>query len=210
VTDLVLATRSGHKAREITSTLAPLGIGVISLDQLGVEPDPAEDDLETFDTFRENAIAKARWFSSLLGRVVVADDSGLRVDALGGRPGVHTKRFSGRSDLHGLALDQANNDYLLDALEHVPDSERTARYVCCAAVAWPDGHALAALGTVAGSIARSPAGEGGFGYDPIFHVPELGARFAQVPPEAKNAMSHRARAFRALAARLARPPWPLL
>jgi XTP/dITP diphosphohydrolase len=209
MTRILLATRSEPKAREIDAILGPLRIGVITLGELLVEPDPGEDDLESHETFRDNALAKARWFAARLSRPAMADDSGLRVDALGGRPGVRTKRFSGRADLSGERLDQANNQRLLDELNGVPDADRRARYVCCAAIAWPDGGALAALGTVTGWIAREPRGEGGFGYDPIFHVPQLDARFAEVSGTAKNAMSHRARAFRALATLLARPPWSL-
>jgi XTP/dITP diphosphohydrolase len=209
MTRLVLATRSAHKAAEIDAILNPLRIQVVTLQDVPLEPDPREDDLEAFDTFRDNALAKARWFATRLSRPVMADDSGLRVDALGGQPGVRTKRFSGRSDLSGIELDRANNQRLLEALHGVPDPERSARYVCCAAIAWPDGRAVTALGTVAGSIGREPRGEGGFGYDPLFHVPELGARFAEVSADAKNAMSHRARAFRGLAVLLARSPWSL-
>ena len=206
---LVLATRSSHKAREIDQILAPLDLSVETLADLGVEETPDEDDIEAFDTFAANAIAKARYFAGKLDRVTLADDSGLRVDALDGAPGVHTKRFSGRDDLSGQPLDDANNALLLEELEGVPEQDRGARYVCCAAIAWPDGRALTAIGTVRGRIATEPRGEGGFGYDPLFHVPELDARFAEVPAEAKNRISHRSRAFRALAAALEASPWPI-
>lgn len=209
MTALLLATRSAHKAREIHEILGPLDLAVLTLADLGVEPVPEEDDIEAYATFRANAVAKARYFATRLGRTAMADDSGLRVDALQGAPGVHTKRFSGRADLEGHALDDANNALLLDRLAGVPEEERGARYVCCAAVAWPDGRFLTATGTVAGRIAREPRGDSGFGYDPLFDVPELGARFAEVPAHRKNAMSHRARAFRALAAALDASPWPL-
>jgi XTP/dITP diphosphohydrolase len=209
MTRLVLATRSHDKAAEIGAILAPLSIEVVTLAELGVEAHPGEDDIESFDTFRDNAIAKARWCAARLSRPTMADDSGLRVDALDGRPGVRTKRFSGRSDLSGDPLDQANNSFLIDQLRGVQEERRGARYVCCAAIAWPDGRALAAVGTVRGSIAHEPRGAGGFGYDPLFHVPALDARFAQVSAEVKNAISHRARAFRSLAALLARSPWSL-
>jgi XTP/dITP diphosphohydrolase len=208
VSTLLLATRSPHKADEIRSILGPLGYCLETLAERGVAPDPSEDAIETHATFRDNAEAKARWFAVRTRAVVLADDSGLRVDALDGEPGVRTKRFSGRADLSGQALDDANNALLLERLREVPDERRTARYVCCAAVAWPDGRTLAASGTVHGRIAREPAGLGGFGYDPLFFVPALGARFAEVEPGAKNAMSHRSRAFRALAAALLVAPWP--
>lgn len=207
MTTLVLATRSAHKAREIGEILSPLRLDVLTLADLGVQAVPAEDDIEAFSTFRENAVAKARYFAAKLERPAIADDSGLRVEALGGAPGVRTKRFSGRADLEGQALDEANNALLLEKLRGVPEEERGARYVCCAALAWPDGRVLATTGTVAGRIAVEPRGTGGFGYDPLFEVPELGARFAEVPADRKNAMSHRARAFRALAATLTAAPW---
>lgn len=206
---LLLATRSPHKAREIGQILDPLDLDVETLDHLGVEETPEEDAIEAFDTFIANAVAKARHFAGMLGRVTLADDSGLRVDALDGEPGVFTKRFSGRDDLSGQALDEANNALLQKKLAGVPDEERGARYVCCAALAWPDGRTLTAMGTVRGRIAREPRGENGFGYDPLFHVPELDARFAEVPADAKNAISHRSRAFRALAAALEASPWAL-
>jgi XTP/dITP diphosphohydrolase len=208
-TTLVLATRSDHKAREIRQILAPLDLDIVTLDHLGVHPDPEEDAIESFDTFEANAIAKARYFARRLDRPTIADDSGLRVDALDGQPGVRTKRFSGRTDLAGQDLDDANNALLLEMLRGVPDGQRGARYVCAAAIAWPDGRALVASGTVSGTIASEPAGHAGFGYDPLFHVPSLGARFAQVDPAVKDAMSHRARAFRAMAAALDASPWPL-
>lgn len=207
--DLLLATRSGHKAREIAGILAPLGLGVTTLADLGVEATPEEEGIESHDTFRANAVAKARYFAARLDRLALADDSGLRVDALDGAPGVHTKRFSGRTDLSGQALDDANNTLLLERLQDVPEADRGARYVCAAALAWPDGRVLTATGTVAGRIATDLRGQGGFGYDPLFHVPALDARFAEVEDRVKNGMSHRARAFRALAAALERSPWPL-
>lgn len=206
---LLLATRSAHKAREIGQILEPLNLGIVTLGDLGVEPAGEEDALEVHDTFQANAVAKAMYFATKLGRLTLADDSGLRVDALGGEPGVHTKRFSGRTDLDGQALDDANNALLLDRLRDVPEDERGARYVCCAALAWPDGRTITSTGTVRGWITTAPEGAGGFGYDPLFHCPELGARFAEVPAQDKNAVSHRSRAFRAMAAALQALPWPL-
>jgi XTP/dITP diphosphohydrolase len=206
---LLLATRSPHKAEEIARILHPLALRVETLADAGVPEDPAEEGIEAFDTFFENAVAKARHFATLLDRPALADDSGLRVDALDGAPGVRTKRFSGRDDLSGQALDDANNARLIHSLNGLPPDRRGARYVCCAAVVWPDGRHLTALGTVVGRIESAPRGGGGFGYDPLFHVPELGARFAEVPPEVKNRISHRARAFRALASALEAAPWPL-
>lgn len=199
----LLATRSPDKLREVREILAPAGVEVVALTDLGIPAAPEEDAIEAFETFRENALAKARYFLALSEMPTLADDSGLKVDALGGAPGVYTKRFSGRTDLSGKALDLANNDLLLERLARVPPAERGARYVCAAAVAFPDGRSLVALGTTAGVIAERPSsGSGGFGYDPLFDVPDLGATFADIPAEAKHRRSHRARAFRALAAQL--------
>lgn len=207
---LLLATRSAHKAREIGDILVPLDVRVETLAELGVDAVAEEEAIEAYDTFRANAIAKACYFAAKLQRTAMADDSGLRVDALGGAPGVRTKRFCGRTDLDGQALDDANNALLLERLEGVPEEARGARYVCAVALAWPDGRSLATTGTVTGRIATEPRGDAGFGYDPLFHVPELGARFAEVPAPQKNAISHRARAFRAMATALDASPWPLI
>jgi XTP/dITP diphosphohydrolase len=199
----LLATRSTDKLREIREILAPVEVEIVSLAELGVAPAPEEDALEVFETFRENALAKARYFAALTGVPTLADDSGLEVDALDRAPGVYTKRFSGRTDLAGKALDQANNDLLLEKLRGIPDDRRGARYVCAAVVAQPDGRSAAAIGTTSGRIGHTPSqGTGGFGYDPLFFVPELGATFADVSAEDKHARSHRSRAFRALAPNL--------
>ncbi len=199
----LLATRSPDKLREIREILAPTGVQLVSLRELSVPATPEEDAIEVFETFRENALAKARYFTRITGLPTLADDSGLEVDALGGAPGVYTKRFSGRTDLAGKALDQANNALLLERLVGVPPERRGARYVCAAAAAFLDGDVLVAVGTTPGVIAPTPSlGTGGFGYDPLFFVPQLGATFADVSADEKHARSHRARAFRALASAL--------
>lgn len=197
---LVLATRSEHKAREIRQILATAGeLDVVSLAEIGVEHDPAEEGIEVYDTFQANAMAKARFFVQMLGKPVLADDSGLCVDALDGAPGVRTKRFSGRDDLDGQALDDANNAALLAALDGVPDERRGAHYVCVAVLHTPSGLSVSAVGTFTGRIGHEPRGSGGFGYDPIFELPERDVTVAELPAEEKNRLSHRARAFRALA-----------
>ncbi len=199
----LLATRSPDKLREIREILAPTGVQVVSLRELEVPASPEEDAIEAYETFRENALAKARYFALLTGLPTFADDSGLEVDALRGAPGVYTKRFSGRTDLAGKALDQANNQLLLERLARVPAERRGARYVCAAAAAFPAGDVLVAVGTTPGIITDAPShGTGGFGYDPLFFVPELNATFADVSADDKHARSHRARAFRALASAL--------
>jgi XTP/dITP diphosphohydrolase len=194
---LLIATRSSGKLRELRELFRTAGISVVDLAEAGIEASAAEDGLENADTFEENALAKARYFARRAKRAVVADDSGLEVDALGGQPGVLSKRWSGRPDLVGVALDEANNARLLDALAGVTD--RRARYVCVAA--FVDGASeVARRGASSGVILDRPRGEGGFGYDPYFLSDELGKTFAEASVEEKEAVSHRGRAFRALIA----------
>jgi XTP/dITP diphosphohydrolase len=198
---VLLATRSTHKAREIRAILTPAapGITFLTLDDAGITPTPEEDDIEAFLTFTENALAKARYFAARSGLPTLADDSGIRVDALDGRPGVFSKRFSGRSDLSGTDLDRANNRAVLDALRAINAARRDAHYICAAALVAADGPALLTLGSSSGVLLETPRGDGGFGYDPLFLVPDLGLTFGQLPAHEKNARSHRGRAFRALA-----------
>ncbi|HET9985663.1 MAG TPA: non-canonical purine NTP pyrophosphatase [Longimicrobiales bacterium] len=199
----VLATRSTDKLREVREILAPLpGLELLGLDEVGIAASPLEDGIEAFDSFRENALAKARFFAARTGLPTLADDSGLVVPALGGAPGVFSKRFSGRDDLAGAQLDEANNRLLLERLRDVPPDRRDAFYVCAAAAAFPDGGVAVALGTTSGRIAAAPDGVGGFGYDPLFFVPALGVTLGRVAPDVKHRLSHRGRAFRALATRL--------
>lgn len=183
--------------------LARVGIEAVDLAEAGVEERAEEEDIECYETFEENAMAKARYFLKHSGGMpVLAEDSGLEVAALGGRPGVHTKRWSGRTDLHGRALDEANNAALLAALDGVTD--RRARYVCVAVYA--DGSEThRASGETAGVILHGPRGNGGFGYDPLFESAELGVTFAEADAEEKARVSHRGRAVRALLADLCSP-----
>ena len=192
---IVLATRSVGKIRELRALCAEAGVAVESLDALGIVESAAEDHLERYETFVENAQAKARYFASLLpGRWVLAEDSGLVVDALGGAPGVRSKRWTG-STASGAALDAENNAALMRALEGVED--RRARYVC-AAVLCRDGELREHEGRVEGRITRAPRGEGGFGYDTYFESEELGCTFAEASSEEKSRVSHRGRAVRGL------------
>lgn len=198
----MLATRSAGKMRELRPIFAGAGIAAIDLAAAGVPVTPDEAGIECYATFEENALAKARWFHQRTGRPVVADDSGLEVFALEGEPGVRSKRWSGRSDLSGLALDEANNEALMRALAGVAD--RRARYVCVAA--YCDGtREFSARGETAGLILDERRGEEGFGYDPYFYSLDLGAGFGEVTREAKEAVSHRGRAMRALIAQLGAP-----
>ena len=205
--EILVATRSVDKLEEIRAILgASLRSRLITLSDIGIEATAAEDDIEQHATFVENALAKARYFAQLTGMPVLADDSGLAVAALKGGPGVRTKRFAidrgvAPATLAGKALDEANNELLLRELAAVADAERAAHYVCAAAFA-SNQRMVCALGTCSGFIARERSGEGGFGYDPLFYIPQLGVTFAQLSRAQKNARSHRARAWRALAAQL--------
>jgi XTP/dITP diphosphohydrolase len=201
---LLVATRSAHKMREIRQILADVpGLTVLDLDEAGIPEDPAEDDLEVHDTFEENALAKARHFFGLAGIPTVADDSGISVDALGGAPGVRSKRFASDRGLEGQARDDANNRHLVATLAGVPPERRTARYVCVAALVTGEGDPVFCRGEAAGVILDEPRGAGGFGYDPHVLDPELGRTFSEMTPAEKNARSHRGAAFRALASVLA-------
>ena len=202
MTQLLVATRSAHKLREIRQLMGPVpGLEIVDLEAAGIPEEPAEDAIEAFDTFEENALAKARYFAARAPFPVLADDSGLCVDALGGGPGIFSKRFSGEP-LSGIDLDLANNRRLLHELGEVPDPQRTAHYVCVVALVTPEGDEDLFRGTVDGTILRTPRGDGGFGYDPLFYLPSLEATFAEVAPETKNQISHRARALQAALPRL--------
>ena len=204
---LLLATRNAHKAAEVVRILAREAragrgpIEVFTLDQAGIPRSDAEDDLEPFETFEENAASKARHFAQLSGLVTVADDSGLAVDALGGRPGVRTKRFAPRERYPGLGQDEANNRHLVERLNGLPPAMRSARYVCVACLLDPDsGGPIHFRGEGPGRILTEGRGTGGFGYDPIFLDVELGRSYAELTSAEKDARSHRGKAFRALAA----------
>lgn len=203
MTRLVVATRSSHKLAELRQMLPPIAsLEILDLTEAGIPESSEEEGIEAFSTFDENALAKARYFCKLSGYAVLADDSGLCVDALGGAPGPFSKRFCRRLDLSGPALDQANNDHLLRELEDTPMPARDAHYVCVIAVVTPDGEESLFRGTVDGRILTRSRGEWGFGYDPLFYVPELEATFAQVGQAEKNKISHRARALQAAVPRL--------
>lgn len=185
---LVLATHNPGKTVELRRILD--GLDVELLDASDVD---LPDVVEAGETFEENALAKARAGTAACGLPCVADDSGLVVDALGGAPGVYSARYAGR---HGD--DQANLELLLERLEGVGD--RRARFVCVAALAAPDGRTWTATGLLEGTITDEPRGAGGFGYDPVFQPLGDTRTTAEMPPEDKDAISHRARAFRALPA----------
>ena len=187
---LVLASGNFGKLREMRALLGDR-FDVVSQKEMGAEPDE-----ETGETFAENAVIKAESILRKTGCASIADDSGLAVDALGGRPGVHSARYCG---VHGD--DEANNQLLLRELKDVP-APRTARYVCAMALARPGRPTLVAEGTCEGQIIFDRRGEGGFGYDPYFLSDDLGVTFAEAEPEKKNGVSHRARAIAALLTKL--------
>jgi XTP/dITP diphosphohydrolase len=183
--------------REILSDVE--GLALVSLDDVAVHPTSDEDAIEAFATFEENALAKAVYFHELTGLPTAADDSGLTVDALGGAPGVRSKRFAPvPPDVSGDARDQANNEHLLRLLNGVPPERRTARYVCAVALVESDGERLTLRGESEGRIALAPSGHGGFGYDPLFVHAGLGRTFGDATPDEKHARSHRGEAFRKL------------
>jgi XTP/dITP diphosphohydrolase len=203
---ILLATRSRHKADEIRRILAGVeALELITLDEAGVPEAPEEETIEAFETFEENALAKARYFHERTGLATLADDSGIAVDALGGAPGVRSKRFAPARGLSGQARDDENNRYLLERLEGISPEDRTARYVCVAVLVEPGGTARVFRGEAPGIIVPGSRGDGGFGYDPFFYDLELGRTFAEITPEEKNARSHRGKAFRALALALEQP-----
>ena len=199
----LLATRSPGKLRELREIFSGFGIDVVDLSTLGIAESPAEDDLERYETFEENALAKTRYFFELSGGLpTFGDDSGLCVDALGGEPGVYSKRWSGREDLKARALDEANNAKLIarmqDALRRDPARYTdTGRYVSVAAFKDSVGEVVR-RGEIRGRVLASPRGSGGFGYDAYFEAPDLGGTFAESTIENTAAFSHRARAFRVL------------
>jgi XTP/dITP diphosphohydrolase len=177
-------------------------VDVVGLDDVGLAAAGAPSPVEDGETFADNARIKAVYYAKVAGRWCLADDSGLQVDALGGEPGVRSARYAGVGGTRGQR-DEANNRKLLGALESVPDEKRTGRFVCAMCLADPGGRVVAeTLGTVEGVIGREPRGENGFGYDPLFRLPHLGCTSAELPPEQKNALSHRGEAARRMADRL--------
>ncbi|MCY3699462.1 MAG: non-canonical purine NTP pyrophosphatase [Gemmatimonadetes bacterium] len=192
---VLVATRSAHKLREIRGLLADLPVRLLGPEDLGLPEREEEDDLEPFDTFARNALSKAKYFHRRSGLPVLADDSGLCVDALGGGPGVRTRRFAPPDRVARWGRDEANNRWLLEQLEDVDAGGRGAHYRCAVALTDDLRHEVVE-GIVRGRIARRPSGSGGFGYDPLF-VPEGHDRtYAELPAAVKTATSHRARAIR--------------
>ncbi len=204
--ELLVATRSPHKMAEIRDILSSVpALRVLDLDEVGVPYTAAEETLEPYETFEENAVSKAQYFHDISAIPTLADDSGIEVDALDGAPGVRSKRFAPDQGLAGEERDRANNTYLLRLLGHQPLAERAARYVCVAALARGE-NVTTVRGEAHGLIAMSPTGEEGFGYDSLFLDPELDRTFGEISPAEKHARSHRGRALRALARQLTLAP----
>jgi XTP/dITP diphosphohydrolase len=194
---IVVATGNPHKIEEIRAVLAPLGFTVLSLAETG-RPVPAEPE-EPHPTFEANARLKALHYARAIGEAVLADDSGLEVDALGGAPGVHSAHWAGTEGSRA-ERDARNNAKLAEAMRGVPAHLRTARFVCTMCVATPSGEVLVETrGEMEGVIGEAPRGAHGFGYDPWLHLPERGVSSAELPPDEKNAVSHRGHAVRRLA-----------
>ena len=187
VNRILFATGNQGKMKEVREILADLGVEVISMREAGVSAEIVEDG----ETFEENAVIKARTIMELTGEVTLADDSGLEIDALGGEPGVYSARYMGEDTSYHIK----NND-LIRRLSQVPRQQRTARFVCSIAAAFPDGEIITTDGVIEGLIGYEEAGENGFGYDPIFVVPQLGCTTAQLSDEQKNEISHRGKALR--------------
>ncbi|MDI3534105.1 MAG: XTP/dITP diphosphohydrolase [Thermosediminibacterales bacterium] len=183
---IVIASRNKGKIKEIKSILSELPLLVKSIDDFKGLPEVKEDG----DTFKQNAVKKAKTIMEILDLPVLADDSGLEVDYIGGLPGVRSARFAGEN-----ATDEQNNKKLLKLLEGVSFNERTARFVCVMALALPQGSIFTTTGSCEGYIATEPKGKHGFGYDPLFFIPEYNATMAELGDDLKNRISHRAKAL---------------
>jgi len=183
---LLIATHNQGKVREYRELLADLPVEVTFLDELGITTEIEE----TGESFAENAVLKALGYAEMTGLWTWADDSGLEVDALNGEPGIFSARYGGLQD------DQARYTYLLERLADVPAGQRAARFRCVVALALPDGDAFTASGAIEGAIVTAPRGSNGFGYDPIFQIEWSDLTMAELSPELKNSISHRAKAAR--------------
>ena len=184
---IIFATGNQDKMKEIRMILEDLGIVVSSMKEAGIDVDIVEDGT----TFEENAMIKAEAIAKLTDAIVLADDSGLEIDYLNKEPGIYSARYAGTDTSYEI-----KNNLLLQRLEGVPDEKRTARFVCAIAAVFPDGSKETLRGTIEGRIGYEIAGEHGFGYDPIFYLPEYGCTTAELDPEKKNELSHRGKALR--------------
>lgn len=187
---IIFATGNENKMKEIRMILADLGMPILSMKETGINVDVVEDGT----TFEENALKKATEIAKHVDNcIVLADDSGLEIDYLNKEPGIYSARYAGEDTSYDI-----KNNLLLSRLEGVPDEKRTARFVCAVAAAFPDGTTEVVRGTIEGRIGHEIIGENGFGYDPIFYLPEYGCTTAQMDPDKKNELSHRGNALRAM------------
>lgn len=187
---IIFATGNENKMKEIRMILSDLGMPILSMKEAGIHVDVVEDGT----TFEENALIKATEIAKTVENcIVLADDSGLEIDYLNKEPGIYSARYAGENTSYDI-----KNNLLLSRLEGVPDEKRTARFVCAIAAAFPDGTTEVVRGMIEGRIGYEIAGENGFGYDPIFYVPEYGCTTAEMDPDKKNELSHRGNALRAM------------
>ena len=184
---IIFATGNENKMKEVRMILEGLPCEILSMKEAGISADIIEDG----KTFEENAEIKAKAIMNMTGDIVMADDSGLEVDYLDKAPGIYSARFLGEDTSYHI-----KNQYIIDKLAKAEGKERSARFVCAIACAFPDGHVETVRGTVEGQIGYEEKGENGFGYDPIFYVPEFKCTTAQMNPEQKNEISHRGKALR--------------
>ena len=190
---IIFATSNEGKMKEVRMILADLGLEILSMKEAGILADIVEDG----KTFEENACIKAGQIQKLAGGIVLADDSGLEVDYLDGAPGIYSARYMGEDTSYDI-----KNQVIIDKLADAKGEERSARFVCAIAAALPDGRLLTTRGTIEGQIGYEIVGDGGFGYDPIFYLPERGMTTAQLSPEEKNQISHRGKALEAMKEKL--------
>ena len=186
---IIFATGNAGKMKEVREILKDLNVEVLSMKEAGIQADVEENG----KTFQENAVIKAREIMKISGEVVLADDSGLEIDYLNKEPGIYSARYMGEDTSYRI-----KNGNLIERLQGVPDEKRTARFVCAIAAAFPDGSVETTEGTIEGRIGYEEKGENGFGYDPIFYVPELGCTTAELTGEQKNQISHRGKALEAM------------
>ena len=190
---IIFATGNEGKMREVRMILQDLGVEILSLKEAGIAADVEENGT----TFEENAVIKATEIMKMCGEIVLAEDSGLEVDALNKEPGIYSARYMGHDTSYHI-----KNKSLIDRLEGKSGEERNARFVCVIAAAFPDGRVFTTRGTMEGQIGYEERGENGFGYDPIFYLPEYGCYSAELPLEEKNKLSHRGKALRLMKEKL--------
>lgn len=190
---IIFATGNENKMKELRQIMEDLPVEILSLKQAGITADIVEDGT----TFEENALIKAKAIAEITNEIVLADDSGLEIDALNKEPGIYSARYMGEDTSYRI-----KNQNLIERLEGVAEEKRTARFVCAIAAAFPEGEVLTTIGTIEGRIAHEEKGENGFGYDPIFYVPEFGCTTAELSEEEKNRISHRGNALRAMKEKL--------